>query len=342
MEKKVKEFYAIITNSGLSSIATAKVNGKNVKLTHLAVGDSNGAYYAPDANQITLKNELYRGEINRVYLDPNYPTQLIIEASINENIGGFFIREIGIFDENGDLFSIGKYPVTYKPQSATGSLKDLYIRMVLVFSEAPNIELYVNPHNSVVSSDRFEALQKKLNDYALKDLTNVDEQYRNHQNLPGLQGGSSTERYHLTLREQKTLKSLDTVIVPDNKDKVFILNETGDGIAVMPSLEIFQNTLSVEGDTIEISEKYSIYSKNITSDTTLKFNSARAIVYQKVITFELHLILSSVFNVSFDPSLQIFWLNDDVPDINETGHYLIAFRSFDNGASWLASFQGKW
>lgn len=78
------------------------------------------------------------------------------------------------------MFAVGKYPVTYKPQSESGSSKDLYIRMVLGFSEAPNIDIYINPHNSVVSSDKFEALQLKLDDYALKDFSNAAE----HQKLP--------------------------------------------------------------------------------------------------------------------------------------------------------------
>ena len=93
---------------------------------------------------------------------------------------------------------------TYKPQSESGSSKDLYIRMVLGFSEAPNIDIYINPHNSVVSSDKFEALQLKLDDYALKDFSNAAE----HQKLPGLQGGNTTERYHLSKHEQSTVISL--------------------------------------------------------------------------------------------------------------------------------------
>lgn len=148
------------------------------------------------------------------------------------------------------MFAVGKYPVTYKPQSESGSSKDLYIRMVLGFSEAPNIDIYINPHNSVVSSDKFEALQLKLDDYALKDFSNVAE----HQKLPGLQGGNSTERYHLSKHEQSTVSSLDVLIAADNKDKTVILNEKGDGFTVTPSKEIFQNIFVVTGNTVEVSE----------------------------------------------------------------------------------------
>lgn len=210
-----KEFYSIVTQKGLEKLAETKVTGKNVNLTHMAVGDGNGNYYTLDKSQTELVRELHRCELTLVQVDSKYPNQIIIEAAIAAEIGGFFIREIGIFDEDSDLFAVGKYPVTYKPQSESGSSKDLYIRMVLGFSEAPNIDIYINPHNSVVSSDKFEALQLKLDDYALKDFSNAAE----HQKLPGLQGGNSTERYHLTKHEQSTVSSLDVLIAADNKDK---------------------------------------------------------------------------------------------------------------------------
>ena len=267
-----KEFYSIVTQKGLEKLAETKVTGKNVNLTHMAVGDGNGNYYTLDKSQTELVRELHRCELTLVQVDSQYPNQIIIEAAIAAEIGGFFIREIGVFDEDSDLFAVGKYPVTYKPQSESGSSKDLYIRMVLGFSEAPNIDIYINPHNSVVSSDKFEALQLKLDDYALKDFSNAAE----HQKLPGLQGGNATERYHLTKHEQSTVSSLDVLITGDNKDKTVILNEKGDGFTVTPSKEIFQNIFVVSGNTVEVSEKYSIYKKTISANTALDFNVTKA------------------------------------------------------------------
>lgn len=132
-----KEFYSIVTQKGLEKLAETKVTGKNVNLTHMAVGDGNGNYYTLDKSQTELVRELHRCELTLVQVDSKYPNQIIIEAAIAAEIGGFFIREIGIFDEDSDLFAVGKYPVTYKPQSESGSSKDLYIRMVLGFSGSP-------------------------------------------------------------------------------------------------------------------------------------------------------------------------------------------------------------
>ena len=333
-----KEFYSIVTQKGLEKLAETKVTGKNVNLTHMAVGDGNGNYYTLDKSQTELVRELHRCELTLVQVDSQYPNQIIIEAAIAAEIGGFFIREIGVFDENSDLFAVGKYPVTYKPQSESGSSKDLYIRMVLGFSEAPNIDIYINPHNSVVSSDKFEALQLKLNDYALKDFSNAAE----HQKLPGLQGGNATERYHLTKHEQSTVSSLDVLIAGDNKDKTVILNEKGDGFTVTPSKEIFQNIFVVTGNTVEVSEKYSIYKKTISANTALDFNVTKANIYQKVITFELFIEMPKKFSISFVQAAKIHWLNDEVAEFDEAGNYLLAFRSFDNGASWVGSLQGMW
>ena len=303
-----KEFYSIVTQKGLEKLAKTKVTGKNVNLTHMAVGDGNGNYYTLDKSQTELVRELHRCELTLVQVDSKYPNQIIIEA------------------------------VTYKPQSESGSSKDLYIRMVLGFSEAPNIDIYINPHNSVVSSDKFEALQLKLDDYALKDFSNAAE----HQKLPGLQGGNATERYHLTKHEQSTVSSLDVLITGDNKDKTVILNEKGDGFTVTPSKEIFQNIFVVSGNTVEVSEKYSIYKKTISANTALDFNVTKANIYQKVITFELFIEMPTKFNVSFVQAAKIHWLNDDVAEFDEAGNYLLAFRSFDNGASWVGSLQGMW
>lgn len=331
----MKEFYAIITNSGLENIVKAKVDGTNVNLTHMSVGDSNGAYYTPDTNQTALKNEQYRGNINRIYLDPDYPTQLIIEAAIHENVGGFFIREIGVWDENGDLFAIGKYPVTYKPSSESGSGKDLYIRMVMAFSSVPNVNLYINPHSALVSTEQ-------IANFANKDFSNVENSYKDHQNWLNLQGGNKTERYHLTQNEHNTVYNLQSMITVQNKEKELAINETGDSLILIPPKEIFQNEVIIQNDLIQVTEKYSIYKKTVTKDIVFNIDASEAAKYAKVITFELHIEMFTKFDIKWHPSLKISWLNDEIPEFDDLGHHLIAFRSFDNGISWVGSLQGRW
>lgn len=139
-----EQYYNIITNIGLEKNVNASVNSVNLNLTQLGIGDSNGNYYEPTSDQNSLHNELHRTNLTNVVIDENNPNQLIVEAVIDETIGPFYIREVGIFDSDGDLFAIGKYPETFKPNLPTGSGKRLYIRMILGFSSSPNVNLVIS------------------------------------------------------------------------------------------------------------------------------------------------------------------------------------------------------
>lgn len=146
------QYYTLITNKGLEKEAQSHTTEtENLQLTTIALGDGNGFMYDPDGDETKLKNEVFRTNINRVYLDPKNKSQLIIEGIIPSSAGGFTIREVGIFDRDGDLFAIGKYPQTNKPVISDGAGKDLYIRMVLKFSNSPNVNLIIDPSVMMVS-----------------------------------------------------------------------------------------------------------------------------------------------------------------------------------------------
>ncbi len=108
-----QEYYSIITNSGLAKHAAASLGGAPIDLTHLAVGDSNGTSYNPVATATALQNERHRTTLTYVEIDESNPNQLIVEAIIDETVGPFYVREVGIFDASGDLFALGKFPETF-------------------------------------------------------------------------------------------------------------------------------------------------------------------------------------------------------------------------------------
>jgi len=140
-----QSYYSIITNNGLLKEAAANTpGGSAIDLTHIAVGDANGTSYNPTGAQNALVHEVYRTTLTHVAIDEANPNQLIVEGVINETIGPFTIREIGIFDSDGELFAIGKYPETYKSTSESGSGKRLYIRMILGFTNAPQVNLVMS------------------------------------------------------------------------------------------------------------------------------------------------------------------------------------------------------
>lgn len=140
-----QQYYSLITNNGLLKEAAANApGGSAIDLTHIAVGDANGTSYNPTGAQTALVHEVYRTTLTHVAIDEANPNQLIVEGVINEEIGSFYIREVGIFDSDGQLFAIGKYPETFKSTSESGSGKRLYIRMILGFTNAPQVNLVLS------------------------------------------------------------------------------------------------------------------------------------------------------------------------------------------------------
>lgn len=140
-----EKFYTILTNVGLAAIANAQVAQAKVDFATFVVGDGNGAYYNPTAAQTTLVKEVWRGPISGISVDESNANWVVIEAVIPSTVGGFSVREIGVLDTNGQLLAIGKVPETYKPVTAEGSLKDLYLRMILEISNAGVVTLKVDP-----------------------------------------------------------------------------------------------------------------------------------------------------------------------------------------------------
>lgn len=140
-----QDYYSLVTDGGLiKEAASNEPGGTAVDLTEIAVGDGGGVAYDPVSSATALVNEVYRIALTHVVVDENNPNQLIIEGVLDETIGPFYIREVGIFDSNGDLFAIGKYPETFKPNLPSGSGKRLYIRMILGFANVPNVNLVIN------------------------------------------------------------------------------------------------------------------------------------------------------------------------------------------------------
>lgn len=138
-------FNTILTNTGKSKLAQAQANNAMLALIELAVGDSGGEYYQPSETQISLINETWRGNINKLYQDVEVPSRIIIEIAIPADVGGFYIREAGIFDSDGDLIAISKIPESYKPQQIEGATRDFYIKMIIEISSVEHISLIIDP-----------------------------------------------------------------------------------------------------------------------------------------------------------------------------------------------------
>lgn len=140
------QFKTIHTKYGLQRMAQAEASGVKIVLTHMAVGDGNGNPVTPGDDQTFLARERDRRPVNRVFQDPALPSMFTAEMIVPAEVGGFTIREIGIFDDQGGLFAIANVPDTYKPLDTEGAFSDTVIRMVFAVTNAEVVTLVIDPN----------------------------------------------------------------------------------------------------------------------------------------------------------------------------------------------------
>lgn len=146
------QFYAILTNVGAAKQANADALGIAWKITQMGVGDANGTDPTPNATQTSLINEWRRAPLNQLKVDDKDASIIVAEQVIPADIGGKWIREIGLYDEAGDLVAVANCAPTYKPVLSQGSGRTQVLRMSLVVSNAANVQLKIDP--SVVLATR--------------------------------------------------------------------------------------------------------------------------------------------------------------------------------------------
>lgn len=157
-----ENFYTILTSIGKAKLANSAVLGSKVNFKTLKVGDGKGNYYEPSESQTSLVNEVWSGNISSISVDEKNSNWIVTETVIPAAIGGFFIREAGIFDEAGDLIAISKLSETYKPVVAEGSIKDLCIKIILEVSNVKSVTLKIDPTVIVATRKDIEVLEAKI------------------------------------------------------------------------------------------------------------------------------------------------------------------------------------
>lgn len=173
------KYYAVLTNVGAAKLANATALGAQVEITQMAVGDGNGALPTPNLAQTALVHELRRAPLNTLSIDPNNANQIIAEQVIPEDVGGWWIREIGLFDKDGDMIAVANCAETYKPQLQEGSGRVQVVRMILIVSSTAAVTLKIDP--SVVLATRQYVDNKIIEEKSYTDgLILTHEQSRNH------------------------------------------------------------------------------------------------------------------------------------------------------------------
>ncbi|EGF2682819.1 phage tail protein [Escherichia coli] len=167
------KYYAVLTNVGAAKLANATALGAQVEITQMAVGDGNGVLPTPNPAQTALVHELRRKPLNSLSIDPNNANQIIAEQVIPEDEGGWWIREIGLFDKDGDMIAVANCAETYKPQLQEGSGRVQVVRMILIVSSTAAVTLKIDP--SVVLATR-----KYVDDQIIQVKSYVDQKMAAH------------------------------------------------------------------------------------------------------------------------------------------------------------------
>lgn len=146
------QFFAILTAIGEAKLANATALGTSLTLSQMGVGDANGTDPIPSRTQTKLINERRRAPLNQVKVDPSNASVIIAEQIIPESVGGWWVRELALYDAEGDMVAVANCAPTYKSLLAQGSGRTQVIRINLVVSSTANVELKIDP--SVVLATR--------------------------------------------------------------------------------------------------------------------------------------------------------------------------------------------
>ncbi|HHR6395121.1 TPA: phage tail protein [Providencia alcalifaciens] len=171
------KYFALLTTYGEKVLAEASALGTRIELTQMAVGDGGGSLPTPDTRQTRLVNEKRRAAINTLFIDPLNANQIIAEQVIPENEGGWWIREMGLFDKSGMLVAVANCPENYKPLLAEGSGRTQTIRMILIVSHTESVTLKIDP--SVVLAtrkyvdDAIQVLDRRITELTANDVSAV-------------------------------------------------------------------------------------------------------------------------------------------------------------------------
>ncbi|EEU5818595.1 phage tail protein [Escherichia coli] len=148
------KFKTVITTAGAAKLAAATApGGRKVNITTMAVGDGGGKLPVPDAGQTGLIHEVWRHALNKITLDKRNSNYIIAELVIPPEVGGFWMRELGLYDDAGTLIAVANMAESYKPALAEGSGRSQTCRMVIIVSSVASVELTIDTTTVMATQD---------------------------------------------------------------------------------------------------------------------------------------------------------------------------------------------
>ncbi|EFA3529230.1 phage tail protein [Salmonella enterica] len=148
------KFKTVITTAGAAKLAAATVpGGKKINLNVMAVGDGGGKLPVPDVGQTQLVNEVWRHTLNKISQDNRYSNYIVAELVIPPEVGGFWMRELGLYDDEGTLIAVANMAESYKPELAEGSGRAQTCRMVIIVSSVESVALSIDSTMVMATQD---------------------------------------------------------------------------------------------------------------------------------------------------------------------------------------------
>ncbi|WP_181919210.1 phage tail protein [Alkalilimnicola ehrlichii] len=240
----MSQYYAILTEVGLAKLAQAEADGQKLQLVDFAVGDGGGDYVAPESSWTALTHEVWRGTLNRVYVSETDEQVFTIEGVVPREVGGWYIREFGALDSDGDLIVIAAVPERFKPAEGDGANLDQHIRVLVRYSNADAVSVNDTPDTILARKDYVDAADSQLME-AIAQHRDSAAPHSGHarisENLADL---TSTE----AARDNLGLKDAATRAVGKLVGELPAYEDNGDGGPVLdvPSLKVNGHSLVPE------------------------------------------------------------------------------------------------
>lgn len=162
------KYFAVVTDSGAKEMFEAVREERKVNITHFAAGDGGGQYYVPDVAMTGLKNEVWRGLVTLCRVSGESENVLVVETVVPSDAGGFTIREMAVFDENGTMIAICNTPDTAKVRVTDGVVHELLLKMEILLNNKESVQLTVDPNVVVATKSEVLELGRRLDGLELK------------------------------------------------------------------------------------------------------------------------------------------------------------------------------
>ena len=159
-----KKYYSLLTEIGEAVLTNALFAGEKVDITEMAVGDGGGAYFRPTAQMTRLQGEKWRGAVT-VEKDAVSQNVIVVKAIVPYSVGGFTIREMGLFDSQGCMLSIENLPEVEKVKAESGAFFDYEVTSRIITSKSDMIQVSIDPTTIIASKKDIENHNVSMNSH---------------------------------------------------------------------------------------------------------------------------------------------------------------------------------